>query len=111
MKKWFAICLLPLLAACATTHGMAIDHETEQLDLAGNALVLMSVKMVNGYKPDFQPTPNVVFLEKPMVRGAKDRLNYVIDAEAEQGGSTISAWLFRQANMSFGAPVGFLSAF
>jgi len=86
MKKWFAICLLPLLAACATTHRMAIDHETERLDLAGNALVLMSVKMVNGYKPDFQPTPTVAFLEKPMVRGAKDRLNYVIDAEAEQGG-------------------------
>ncbi len=86
MKKWLAICLLPLLAACATSHRMAIDHETKQLNLGDNALVLMSVKMVNGYKPSFQPTPNIAFLEKPMVRGAKDKLNYVIDAEAEQGG-------------------------
>ena len=86
MKKWLAICLLPLLAACATPHRMAIDHETKQLDLADKALVLMSVKMVNGYKPNFQPTPNVVFVEKPVVRGPVDRLNYVIDAESEQGG-------------------------
>ena len=87
MKKWFiAICLLPLLAACATPHRMAIDHETKTLDLGGNALVLMSVKMVNGYKPDFQPIPNIAYLEKPEVHDAKDRLNYIIDAEAEQGG-------------------------
>jgi len=86
MKKWIVLCLLPLLAACATPHRMAIDHDTKQLDLSENALVLMSVKMVNGYKPSFQPTPNVVFVEKPMVRGTKDRLNYIIDAEAEQGG-------------------------
>ncbi len=86
MKKWMLLCLLPLLGACATPHKMAIDHETRSLDLGDQALVLMSVKMTNAYKPDYQPVPNVVFWEKPMVRGAEDRLNYVVDAEAEQAG-------------------------
>ncbi len=87
---------LILISACvATPMKMGLVKDTQQIDLKDEALLLMSVELINEYKPSYQPEAGVLWIEKPEVKGKEDRLSYWADKEGTLKSDQGNKYVFR----------------
>jgi len=85
-----------LISACvATPMKMGLVKDTQQIDLKDEALLLMSVELINEYKPSYQPEAGVLWIEKPEVKGKEDRLSYWADKEGTLKSDQGNKYVFR----------------
>jgi hypothetical protein len=70
-----------LLTGCATVKPMAFSTEAAKPPAADKAVFLMTATFKNVYRTSFQPKLLVANVEKPVVQGSEDRLNFRIDTE------------------------------
>jgi hypothetical protein len=87
--------MLGLMSGCATVHEMGVNKATTSLDLKGKALLLMSLQVANGYKPDYQPTVNVVYFETGAADSKEKRHNFKPDLEGTIVNSEGARYLLR----------------
>ncbi|WP_051710693.1 hypothetical protein [Andreprevotia chitinilytica] len=93
----FLCCLASalLLAACATPTKMGFNQKTEKLDVSQESIYLLSVDMKNEYKPDYQPTPWILHMEKNGGTTVADKLNYIADSEGAYTKDGANGYLYR----------------
>lgn len=84
-----------IISACATPMKMGLDKGTARIDLKGESLLLLSVELVNEYKPSYQPHAHVLHVEKPDSQGKEDRFNYITDEEGTFKSDTGNKYVFR----------------
>lgn len=71
-----------LLSGCATPTTMAFSDEKQTID-PNKPIFLLTVTQKNIYKTSWQPKLLVVNVEKPVVTGSEDRINFTLDDKAK----------------------------
>lgn len=77
------ISLLLFLTGCASPTKMAFHDGTDQALKTGNPIYLMTTTIKSAYRESHQPKLRVVHVEKAIVKGKKDRFNFVMDDKAK----------------------------
>ncbi len=103
MKKIRGLMLVvavALLAGCASPMKMAVNKETQSLDLSSEALLLLSADITNNHKPGYQPEPTILYVEEP--NGGK-AYNFLMDKDGRLAvESDAGAVYFFRANLKPG---------
>lgn len=87
--------VLGLMSGCATVHEMGVNSATESLELKDKALLLMSLDIGNGFKPNYQPTVTVVYFETGDADSKETRHNFKPDKEGTMINSEGARYLLR----------------
>ncbi|WP_126456868.1 hypothetical protein [Sulfuriflexus mobilis] len=72
-----------LLSGCASPTKMAFDPELTTPLEPDKPVYLMTFTIKNKYRPDYQPNLLVVNVEKAIVNGSEDRINFTMDDKAK----------------------------
>jgi len=75
--------VLSTLMGCATPTQMAFQDESYVLTKKSKPVYLMTANIRNLYKTSYQPKLLVVNVEKSVVNGSEDRLNFTMDDKAK----------------------------
>jgi hypothetical protein len=84
LQRAAAIASVLLLGACATPTKMAYGPDVPAPDLAKKQVLLLTATLKNDHKPNWQPNAHFIAFEKEEVKGAADRLNFVLDDPAKK---------------------------
>lgn len=100
MKRLKMLAVIGVAAAvvgCATPLKMDVNKEAKSLDLTQKSVVLMTGRFSNPLKKTggYQPQAFVVNVEKEIVKGSEDRLNFLVDAEGTVIEPQETRYLFR----------------
>ena len=97
LKSLFILGLTAAVVGCATPLKMELNKEAKSLDVTQNSVVLMSGRFSNPLKKTggYQPQAFIVNVEKDVVKGSEDRLNFMVDAEGAQISPEETRYLFR----------------
>lgn len=79
-----------LLSGCATSTKMALSKDTDTISKTGKPIFLMTATLKNTYKTSHQPKLQIVYVEKSVVKGSEDRLNFVMDDKAKNEMDTVA---------------------
>lgn len=97
VKKLVFGAFLLLLTGCATPMKMALQRQTERLELAGNSLLLMHLRLRNEHTPDYPPRPFYMSIEAPGADEKSEKLNYVFDTDGVVTTSEAGDFLLRMS--------------
>lgn len=92
---FFVVSIVFLISGCATPMKMGLGKGTERIDLKEESILLMSVELVNEYKPNYQPEAYVLHIDKLDNQGKEDRLNYAADEEGTTKSDNGNKYIFR----------------
>jgi hypothetical protein len=95
IQRIVAIAAVLLLSACATPTKMAYESGEPVPDLTKKQVLLMTATIKNNYKPKWQPGVHFVSIERAEVKGAEDRLNFVLDQAAKSETAAGNDYLVR----------------
>ncbi|QLG89264.1 hypothetical protein HQ393_13990 [Chitinibacter bivalviorum] len=98
MKKLTTLCCIAfslLLSACATPTKMGFNQKTEKLDTTSESVFLLSVEMKNELKPDYQPSPWILYIEKDGETTTASKLNFIADEEGVFNRDGGNGYLYR----------------
>jgi len=90
VNRFFSVAtllLLLLLVGCASPTKMAFYDDSETITNSSNPVYLMTATLKNSYKTSHQPKLLVVNVEKEIVTGREDRLNFTMDDKAKNESS------------------------
>lgn len=85
LSKFFAMMSLAavlLVSGCATPTKMAFQEDTDQVSKT-KPTFLMTATLRNNYRTSFQPKLIIVHVERSIVKGAEDRINFTMDKKAK----------------------------
>lgn len=85
LSKFFAMMSLTavlLVSGCATPTKMAFLEDSDQVSKT-KPTFLMTATLRNSYRTSFQPKLIFVPVERAVVRGAEDRINFTMDKKAK----------------------------
>jgi hypothetical protein len=71
-----------LMSGCATPTKMAFLEDSDQVSKT-KPTFLMTATLRNSYRTSFQPKLIVVHVERAVVKGAEDRINFTMDKKAK----------------------------
>ncbi|MDB4981779.1 MAG: hypothetical protein JWM82_2531, partial [Myxococcales bacterium] len=74
-----AVAFAVLTSACATVKPMPFSQDARTRLPAGKAIFLMTLTQRNTFKSSYQPKLFVAHVERSVVNGSEDRLNFKID--------------------------------
>ena len=77
-----SVAMVLLLSGCATPTKMAFLEDTDQVSKT-KPIFLMTATLRNSYRTSFQPKLIVVNVERAVVKGAEDRINFTMDKKAK----------------------------
>jgi hypothetical protein len=89
--------LLAVASGCATRNSMGLLKSDATVDVSKNSLALMTVRVDHAYRSSVTPFVRVVYLERPEAKEKEDRLNFVMDAQANAVGPDGQDFLVRMA--------------
>ena len=95
IAAFFIVLTMFLISACATPMTMGLGKGTERIDLKDESLLLLTVELVNEYKPSYQPQATGLIIEKPDIQGKEDRLSYTADEEGTFKSDKGNRYVFR----------------
>jgi hypothetical protein len=72
-----------LLSGCATPTKMAFSNDADTVSKSSKPIYLMTVTLRNSYRTSYQPKLIVVHVERGVVKGSADRINFTIDDKAK----------------------------
>lgn len=75
--------ILLIMTGCASPTKMAILDDSYDISKSTNPIFLMTATLRNTYKTEYQPKLLVVYVEKAIVSGSQDRLNFTMDDKAK----------------------------
>lgn len=85
LSKFFAMMSLAavlLVSGCATPTKMAFQEDTDQVSKTKPTFP-MTATLRNNYRTSFQPKLIIVHVERSIVKGAEDRINFTMDKKAK----------------------------
>lgn len=71
-----------LMSGCATPTKMAFQEDSDQVSKT-KPTYLMTATLRNSYRTSFQPKLIIVHVERSIVKGAEDRINFTMDKKAK----------------------------
>jgi hypothetical protein len=84
-KILLILCVLMtlLFSGCATKTKMAFSDEKAAVQISDKPIYLMTATLKNAYQARYQPRLIVVNVEKQIVKGDADRINFTMDDKAK----------------------------
>lgn len=77
-----SLAIVLLISGCATPTKMAFLEDSDQVSKT-KPTFLMTTTLRNSYRTSFQPKLIVVHVERAVVKGAEDRINFTMDKKAK----------------------------